>query len=117
MHTPQTVRMFKTNYRLLITGTPLQNNLHELWALLNFLLPEVCPAAALSAAHCNMCMTSWRRRLQMWIRPAAHHSHRLQVFASAEKFDEWFTLGSSSAEAEAEVVQQLHKVSLNRCHG
>jgi SWI/SNF-related matrix-associated actin-dependent regulator of chromatin subfamily A member 5 len=34
----------------------------------------------------------------------------LQVFASAEKFDEWFTLGSSSAEAEAEVVQQLHKV-------
>lgn len=40
----QTVRMFKTNYRLLITGTPLQNNLHELWALLNFLLPEVCIA-------------------------------------------------------------------------
>ena len=37
----QTVRMFKTNFRLLITGTPLQNNLHELWALLNFLLPEV----------------------------------------------------------------------------
>mmetsp|Transcript_23933 Transcript_23933/g.42618 ORF Transcript_23933/g.42618 Transcript_23933/m.42618 type:complete len:723 (-) Transcript_23933:180-2348(-) len=35
------VRMLHTNYRLLITGTPLQNNLHELWALLNFLLPEV----------------------------------------------------------------------------
>eukprot|EP00798_Chlamydomonas_sp_ICE-L_P028324 gene28324-31441_t len=37
----KTVRLFRTNYRLLITGTPLQNNLHELWALLNFLLPEV----------------------------------------------------------------------------
>lgn len=28
-------------HRLLLTGTPLQNNLHELWALLNFLLPDV----------------------------------------------------------------------------
>jgi SWI/SNF-related matrix-associated actin-dependent regulator of chromatin subfamily A member 5 len=35
------LREFKTNNRLLLTGTPLQNNLHELWALLNFLLPDV----------------------------------------------------------------------------
>ncbi|MED6210633.1 hypothetical protein PIB30_066018 [Stylosanthes scabra] len=28
-----------------ITGTPLQNNLHELWALLNFLLPEIFGSA------------------------------------------------------------------------
>lgn len=37
----QTVRMLSTQQRLLLTGTPLQNNLHELWALLNFLLPDV----------------------------------------------------------------------------
>ncbi|CAL0330673.1 unnamed protein product [Lupinus luteus] len=37
----KTMRLYNTNYRLLITGTPLQNNLHELWALLNFLLPEI----------------------------------------------------------------------------
>jgi SWI/SNF-related matrix-associated actin-dependent regulator of chromatin subfamily A member 5 len=37
----QTVRMLSTQHRLLLTGTPLQNNLHELWALLNFLLPDV----------------------------------------------------------------------------
>jgi hypothetical protein len=32
--------------RLLVTGTPLQNNMHELWALLNFLLPDVFGSAA-----------------------------------------------------------------------
>jgi len=35
------LREFETKNRLLLTGTPLQNNLHELWALLNFLLPDV----------------------------------------------------------------------------
>ena len=35
------VRMLKSDFRLLITGTPLQNNLHELWALCNFLMPEM----------------------------------------------------------------------------
>lgn len=37
----QIIRVFHSRNRLLITGTPLQNNLHELWALLNFILPDV----------------------------------------------------------------------------
>ena len=37
----QVLRSFDSHSRLLITGTPMQNNLHELWALLNFLLPDV----------------------------------------------------------------------------
>lgn len=35
------LRMYKSTHRLLLTGTPLQNNLAELWSLLNFLLPEI----------------------------------------------------------------------------
>ena len=35
------VRKFKSKHRLLLTGTPFQNNLHELWSLLNFLMPNI----------------------------------------------------------------------------
>ena len=43
--TSKRVRQFRSKYRLLLTGTPLQNNLHELWSLLNFLLPEIFSSA------------------------------------------------------------------------
>ncbi|XP_029961878.1 lymphoid-specific helicase isoform X2 [Salarias fasciatus] len=35
------LKTLPTDNKLLLTGTPLQNNLAELWSLLNFLLPEV----------------------------------------------------------------------------
>eukprot|EP01113_Clastostelium_recurvatum_P034248 TRINITY_DN4621_c0_g1_i1.p1 TRINITY_DN4621_c0_g1~~TRINITY_DN4621_c0_g1_i1.p1 ORF type:complete len:1181 (-),score=433.08 TRINITY_DN4621_c0_g1_i1:55-3597(-) len=34
-------RYYISRHRLLLTGTPLQNNLPELWSLLNFLLPSI----------------------------------------------------------------------------
>lgn len=35
------LKTLHTENKLLLTGTPLQNNLAELWSLLNFLLPDV----------------------------------------------------------------------------
>lgn len=39
--TPRPPPCAQAQRRLLLTGTPLQNDLRELWALLNLLLPEV----------------------------------------------------------------------------
>jgi SWI/SNF-related matrix-associated actin-dependent regulator of chromatin subfamily A member 5 len=39
------VRRMHYEHALLLTGTPLQNNLHELWSLLNFLHPDVFKSA------------------------------------------------------------------------
>ncbi|XP_033870766.3 chromodomain-helicase-DNA-binding protein 1 isoform X1 [Acipenser ruthenus] len=36
----KTLIEFKSNHRLLITGTPLQNSLKELWSLLHFIMPD-----------------------------------------------------------------------------
>ncbi|XP_067010146.2 lymphoid-specific helicase isoform X1 [Anabrus simplex] len=37
----KTLKSIACENRLLLTGTPLQNSIAELWALLNFLLPEI----------------------------------------------------------------------------
>ncbi|RLV89267.1 putative ATP-dependent helicase IRC5 [Spathaspora sp. JA1] len=35
------LKKLNVSNRLLLTGTPLQNNLNELWSLLNFILPDI----------------------------------------------------------------------------
>ena len=36
----ETLKLLSIEHKLLLTGTPLQNNIEELWALLNFLQPQ-----------------------------------------------------------------------------
>lgn len=39
------LRAYVFKHRVLLTGTPIQNSLAELWALLNFVLPHVFESA------------------------------------------------------------------------
>jgi len=113
------VRLMDTQNRLLITGTPLQNNLHELWALLNFLLPEV---------FFDSSQVSWYRFviyisviifnfLKKNLMTSPNTTLSLSVYYQIKnkiKFEQFFEIGggsgSGSDDARSNVVQKLHKI-------
>ncbi|XP_043698227.1 probable ATP-dependent DNA helicase CHR12 [Telopea speciosissima] len=78
----RTLADYKIRRRLLLTGTPIQNSLQELWALLNFLLPTIFNSVenfeewfnAPFADRCDVTLTDEEelliiRRLHQVIRP------------------------------------------------
>lgn len=56
----QSLLNFNTKHRLLLTGTPLQNNLMELWSLLYFLMPSSRTSQSMPEGFANL------RNFQEW---------------------------------------------------
>ena len=82
------VRLLQSKFRLLVTGTPLQNNLHELWALFNFLMPNLFSS---SSEFDDLFGTS-------------NNKENEEGEENKEKMEE------EAEERNAEIVQQLHKI-------
>lgn len=80
----RTLRAFSSTNRLLLTGTPLQNNMTELWSLLNFILPTIVTDLAL---------------FESWFDPTLLDSSNVK-----EKIVE--------AEEKDQIITTLHKVEM-----
>ncbi|ODV61924.1 chromatin-remodeling protein SWR1 ASCRUDRAFT_18658, partial [Ascoidea rubescens DSM 1968] len=78
---------FNTDHRLLLTGTPLQNNIGELWSLLYFLMPS---------SKGNLSMP--------------------EGFANLQDFQQWFgkpvnrLIESENDSSTKEIVNKLHQI-------
>ncbi|KAK4685864.1 helicase SRCAP/SWR1, partial [Tremellales sp. Uapishka_1] len=84
----QTLLGFKAQRRLLLTGTPLQNNLMELWSLLYFLMPNGVTADASSVVG----------------------------FANHKEFSEWFSNPMDKAVESGETMDSETLETISRLH-
>lgn len=91
----QIIRLFHSKHRLLITGTPLQNNLHELWALLNFILPDVFGDSDAFDA---------------WFTRGEESAALPDVESEVKTEDSESALAEKKDETQNSVISQLHKV-------
>ena len=101
----QQMRRVMSEGRIILTGTPLQNNLHELWALLQYLVPplfiepkvfdnafdlthNICDATVLDQAH-HLLRVFQLRRLKAEVEklmPSKHEMNLIVKLSPAQKF-------------------------------
>ena len=94
-------QFYTTSHRLLLTGTPLQNKLPELWSLLNFLLPSIFKVLLLFLNVFFFCSSSFS-----------------SIFKACDTFETWFNapfaITGEKVELNEEetilIIRRLHKV-------
>ncbi|KAJ6848789.1 putative ATP-dependent DNA helicase CHR12 [Iris pallida] len=87
----KTVAGYRIRRRLLLTGTPIQNSLQELWSLLNFLLPHIFNSVQnfeewFNAPFADRCEVSLNDEEELLIIRRLHHV--LRPFLLRRKKDE-----------------------------
>lgn len=114
----QTLLNFNSQRRLLITGTPLQNDLMELWSLMHFLMPQVTSIPPYlsrkkrdGAYHISTSFWSTTQKKCLTVCTLSW-LYAVQVFASHAQFKDWF---SNPLTGMVEGQEAVNKVSHLTC--
>ena len=96
---------YVSKHRVLLTGTPLQNNLPELWSLLNFLLPKIFSSVDTFDQWFNKPFAAFRETAK-----SAAASQALAAGEGGGVGDEEGAPASLSQEEQLLIVHRLHEV-------
>ncbi|EGC35551.1 hypothetical protein DICPUDRAFT_55110, partial [Dictyostelium purpureum] len=95
---------YHSRYRLLLTGTPLQNSLPELWALLNFLLPNIFDCVEDFEQWFNAPFAQTGEKIEM------NEEEQLLIIQRLHKVLRPFLLRRLKKEVEAQLPDKVEKV-------
>lgn len=95
---------YKSVYRLILTGTPLQNSLPELWALLNFLLPSIFNSVEHFDQWFNKPFANTGDKMEM------NEEETLLVINRLHKILRPFLLRRMKSQVESQLPEKLEKV-------
>ena len=101
-----TLLQYDSQHRVLLTGTPLQNSLTELWALLNFLLPKIFSSSD------TFEQARLPRRHILWRYDAYHahctcHAYCVRSLRLHVHVEQWFSAPLASAGPSSGTVEDL----------
>jgi len=86
----KSLKEFRSNFRVLITGTPMQNSLKELWALLHFIMPN---------------------KFDSWPRFEGEHAAKKEVgYTSLHKAVQPYLLRRVKKDVEKSLPQKVEKI-------
>ncbi|KAK0402086.1 hypothetical protein QR680_016138 [Steinernema hermaphroditum] len=95
---------FSAQHRLLLTGTPLQNKLPELWALLNFLLPSIFSSCGTFEQWFNAPFSTTGEKVEL------NQEETMLIIRRLHKVLRPFLLRRLKKEVEAQLPEKTEKV-------
>lgn len=98
------VQHYAARFRLILTGTPLQNNLPELWALLNFVLPRIFNSSKTFEEWFNAPFANTGERVEL------NEEETLLIIRRLHKVLRPFLLRRMKKDVESELPDKVERV-------
>lgn len=95
---------YSARYRLILTGTPLQNNLPELWSLLNFILPKIFDSGKTFEEWFNAPFANTGEKLEL------NEEETLLIIRRLHKVLRPFLLRRLKKDVESELPDKIERV-------